>query len=232
MANFGRWIERTMNISVSRVNLDPGAEFLPFAADVDVREFFTVAEIMRREGLGPNGAMMRAAELLAERTEEILGKMETLPDGFRLIDTPGQMEVFLFYCGSELVSKLKGTAVVVFLMDARTAGGPAGVVITRLLEISAGLKLGVRTIGVLNKIDLVKDRRGLERLLADYEFLRAKIGEEVRGLEADLVLRLSGLLAEFLPPARMVKVSAKTGEGFQDLYDIIHETLCACGDLT
>jgi hypothetical protein len=231
-ANFGRWVEETSGLPVSYVNLDPGAEFIPFRPDFDVRDLFTVGEIMRREGLGPNGAMMRVAELLAGRIGEISEKIGGLPDGFRIIDTPGQMEVFLFHGGAELVDSLGGATVAVFLMDARTAGGPIGVVLTRLLELSAGLKLGARTVGVLNKIDLVEDRDRLNRLISDPDFLRERIEREARGLEADLSLRLSRILPEFLPPARIIMVSAKTGEGFRELYDILHETLCTWGDLT
>jgi hypothetical protein len=67
---------------------------------------------------------------------------------------------------------------------------------------------------------------------ADPEFLKERVVKESSGVIVDLTLGLSNVLPELLPAARLVKVSAKTGEGMQELYDIVHEVFCACGDLT
>ncbi len=56
--------------------------------------------------------------------------------------------------------------------------------------------------------------------------------EGMPGVEAELAGRLVTLLREFLPPSRVVGVSAKRGEGMERLYDLVHEVFCACGDLT
>jgi len=32
--------------------------------------------------------------------------------------------------------------------------------------------------------------------------------------------------------ARLVKVSARTGEGLNALFDMVHEAFCTCGDLS
>ena len=34
------------------VNLDPGADFVPYSADIDVREWFTLEDIMGRYNVG------------------------------------------------------------------------------------------------------------------------------------------------------------------------------------
>lgn len=49
---------------------------------------------------------------------------------------------------------------------------------------------------------------------------------------ADLAMEYMNLVEDLLKSMRIVKVSAKTGEGMSALYDIIHEALCECGDLT
>jgi len=46
--------------TVARVNFDPAAEVVPYEADVDVRDYVTASEIMEKEGLGPNGALVVA----------------------------------------------------------------------------------------------------------------------------------------------------------------------------
>ena len=40
------------------LNLDPGAETLPYSAAIDVRERFTLRDVMAEYGLGPNGAQV------------------------------------------------------------------------------------------------------------------------------------------------------------------------------
>ncbi|MCJ7720079.1 MAG: ATP/GTP-binding protein [Candidatus Hadarchaeum sp.] len=88
-------------------------------------------------------------------------------------------------------------------------------------------------ISVLNKIDLAKNKLAdIDRMLADVEIMNERVVKESSGVMIDLTLGLSKILPELLPAARLVKVSAKTGEGMQELHDIVHEIFCACGDLT
>ena len=221
-ANFGKWIEGR-GMKPTYINLDPGCESTPYQPDFDIRRHFTLSELMRREGLGPNGAMIRACELLEERTGEFAQKINSLGGDFRLIDTPGQMEVFLFHGGPEMARLVEGFTVCVFLVDAGLVLQPFGGAFTKLLGISVGLRMGVPTLSILNKVDLV-EREALERAL--------ETPGAAEGILSDLTSSLSELLLPFKPPVRTVWVSAAKGEGFQELYDLIHETRCACGDLT
>lgn len=54
--------------------------------------------------------------------------------------------------------------------------------------------------------------------------------------EEDVLLSLARGLIEYIEYTsvydRPLLVSAKTGEGIDDLYDMIHEVHCACGDLS
>ena len=82
---------------------------------------------------------------------------------------------------------------------------------------------------MINKVDAFE--RGLEKLLTDPNRLKADLSRE-EGLMADLAMEYMNLVEDLLKSMRIVKVSAKTGEGMSALYDIIHEALCECGDLT
>jgi Ni2+-binding GTPase involved in maturation of urease and hydrogenase len=126
-----------------------------------------------------------------------------------------------------------GVTISLFLVDAEVAAKATGLVFTRLLGLSVGLRLGVPAISVLNKVDLVQGKLAdIDRMLADMELLKERVTKESSGVMIDLTLGLSKVLPELLPAARLVKVSAKTGKGMQELYDITHEIFCACGDLT
>jgi GTPase SAR1 family protein len=232
-AMFGEWIKQNTDQSVAYINLDPGSDYVPFEPDFDIREHFTIARIMRDENLGPNGAMIRASELLSAKAAEFAKAINKINADVRLVDTPGQMEVFLFHGGPEITKLMRGVTISLFMTDAKIAEKASGFVLTRLLGLSTSLRLGVSAVSVLNKIDLVGDKLAdIDRLLSDSKFLKDRVINEGSGVMIDLTLSLSKMLPELLPAARLVKVSAKTGEGMAELYDIVHEIFCACGDLT
>jgi len=232
-AAFGKWIKQNTDRSVAYINLDPGSDYVPFEPDFDIREHFTIARIMSDENLGPNGAMVRASELLNAKAAEFAKAINKINADVRLVDTPGQMEVFLFHGGPEITKFMRGVTISLFLNDAKIAEKASGLVLTRLLGLSTSLRLGVPAVSVLNKIDLVGDKLAdIDRLLSDSEFLKDRVVKEGSGVMIDLTLSLSKTLPELLPAARLVNVSAKTGEGMAKLYDILHEIFCACGDLT
>ncbi|MDD2779788.1 MAG: ATP/GTP-binding protein, partial [Candidatus Methanomethylophilaceae archaeon] len=56
-------LERGIDVAV--LNLDLGADALPYEADVDIREWVSMNEVMDEYALGPNGAQVVAADLMA-----------------------------------------------------------------------------------------------------------------------------------------------------------------------
>src|SRR4030042_3551056 len=71
------------------VNLDPGADSLPYDPDVDVRGWIKLNDIMREYGLGPNGAQVAAADLLALNIKKITDVTSQFVSDYVTIDTPG-----------------------------------------------------------------------------------------------------------------------------------------------
>src|SRR5207247_911591 len=92
---FDDWMA-SQGLDIVTVNLDPGAERVPYDIDIDVRDWIRLAEVMEEHGLGPNGAQVVAADLLAMDAGEIQETMDTFRTNYFLIDTPGQMELFTF----------------------------------------------------------------------------------------------------------------------------------------
>src|SRR5437879_11708780 len=78
------------------VALDPGAEALQYSPDLDVRDYVNLDEIMTEQGLGPNGAQVAAADMVAMNAKELADVLETFETNYVLIDTPGQIELFTF----------------------------------------------------------------------------------------------------------------------------------------
>ena len=101
------------------VNLDPGAEFLPYEPDFDIREILSLSDVMSEYSLGPNGAQVVAADLMLENYQAILKPLEEFEDYYVIFDTPGQIELFAFRQASPvLVDAITGgKAVIAFISD-------------------------------------------------------------------------------------------------------------------
>ncbi|MEM2123190.1 MAG: ATP/GTP-binding protein [Candidatus Bathyarchaeia archaeon] len=230
VSSFQGWLEG-LGLKVRVANLDPGCKATPYRSDFDVRDFFTVEGLMDEMGLGPNGAMVRAVELI----EPVLGGLkESFRSGdFWLVDTPGQSELFVFRrVGPRVVEILNRWAPVVgvYLVDPELAESPSGLVSAFSLALAARLRVTTPLVLVLSKGDIIS--RDVARMCSDMNYLKDRVLEEEVGSFTDLALGLMDLIKGLALAQRTVKVSAKTGEGLSELYDLIHESLCECGDLT
>lgn len=236
VASFGKWLELELGEKPVYVNLDPGVLSLPYVPDYDIRLLVKVSDLMEIEGLGPNGAMIRAAEMIEEKLDEVIEKIRGLDkeSGFRLIDTPGQMELFLFReMGPRIVRALSkdSMTVAVYIMDPLLASSSSGLAISLSMSMITRLRLQVPVLSAINKSDLTgTDEFGA--LLTDESKLIYKIEIEEHGLIADLSIKFLDFVKELSKAMRVIKVSAKTGAGMADLYNLINDALCECGDLT
>jgi GTPase SAR1 family protein len=215
--------------AVNYLNLDPGAESLPYTPSYDVRDLVTVEQIMKEERLGPNGALIRAAEITEANLHKILSKIQGKgKSDFTIIDTPGQMEIFLFRgLGPKLSTSLRGRTLSVSIIDPSLLRRKIDIVVLKLLGLVVELRLGVPSIEVLNKSDLY-DRKTFdefEESIADGKY-------RTEGVSGELAKQLYGVLEGLEKRRRVVMVSAKKGTGMEDLYKAIGEAFCACGDLT
>ncbi|MDG6938737.1 MAG: ATP/GTP-binding protein, partial [Nitrososphaerota archaeon] len=71
------------------VNLDPGVVELPYEPDVDIRERVQLQDVMEDYGLGPNGALILAADLTATKLAEIQDEIDSFKTENVIVDTPG-----------------------------------------------------------------------------------------------------------------------------------------------
>jgi GTPase SAR1 family protein len=85
-AAFNEWLKIGKQ-NVATVNLDPGALTLPYAPDIDIRDYISVDQLMEEYGLGPNGALVMAADLIAEEAERLGREIESLRPDVVIVDT-------------------------------------------------------------------------------------------------------------------------------------------------
>ncbi len=209
--------------TVAIINLDPGTLHLPYKPDFDIRRHFTIRSIMEAEGLGPNGAMLRAMDRLAST------RLPRFDADYILYDTPGQLEPFLFHRAGRRIAAKLGDPCGVYLIDATlpTWSLPG----IYLYSIVAQVNLGISAISVITKVDMLPDGRAesIRLALSDPSRLRRFLK---RGVLADLGTELIGVIEQFMPAQRIPLVSSITGQGFDELLALLHEFKCTCGDLT
>ena len=103
-SSFLEWLKIEKQ-KVATLNPDPGALTLPYTPDIDVRDYINIEEIMTKYGLGPNGALIMAADLIADEAERIGRDLEALNPDLVLVDTPGQMELFAFRASGPYIAR-------------------------------------------------------------------------------------------------------------------------------
>ena len=139
------------------VNLDPGADNLPYDPDVDIRDWISLEEIMESYGLGPNGAQIACADMLALNTSDIKESIESFKTDYILVDTPGQLELFVFReAGKYIVEFLKpDRSIIAYLVDHALAKTSSGFVSQLLLSLSTNYRLNHPQINILSKADML-----------------------------------------------------------------------------
>jgi GPN-loop GTPase len=141
------------------VNLDPGVVNLPYQPDVDVRERVELQQVMEDYGLGPNGALILAADIVATRLDELQEDIESHRAEHVVVDTPGQTELFAFRESGEFIVRATkaDSKTLLFLLDPMLASTPANFLSLALLSASVGLRMSVPKITVLTKWDIARE---------------------------------------------------------------------------
>ena len=211
------------------VNLDPGVEFMPYEPDVDIRDWVRVGEVMRDYGLGPNGAQIVCADMMALNAKELAETMETFKTTYALIDTPGQMELFAFRQSSSMIVDTLGKedSFLVFLSDPALAKTPNGFISTLMLAAVTHFRFNVPFLNVLSKSDLLSETE-LEALMswskdpdALYGALTEKDMSASTGQSVELLKAMEsvGMYREITP------VSAEIPSGIEDAYNAIQQSM-------
>lgn len=202
------------------LNLDPGVENLPYSCDIDVRDFVDIVSIMQQYDLGPNGALVMAADLIATKIDDIQNEVNRVNPDYLIVDTPGQIELFAYRSSGrfliENITSEEKTSI--FLFDGALITTPVNFVSIALLATSIRLRLNLPTINVLTKTDLIG--ANLKKILqwsTSLSTLESAIANDADGdtytLTTNILrgLNLSGFAQGLIP------ISNVTGDGFVNL---------------
>lgn len=231
-AAFGEWLKISKQ-DVAVVNLDPGALKLPYSPDVDVRNYVDVGILMEKYGLGPNGAMIFAADLIADEIENIAKDIDATDADVVLVDTPGQMELFAFRAsGPYIVNELtKEPKTLIYLFDAVFSNNPLNYVSNMFLSAAVYNRFFQPQIHLLSKCDLLPDSE--IRRIADWavntrsleDSIEQKLEGTKRLFSRNMMQAINRLGIKFL----LIPVSAKTNKGLTNTNTAL-ERILAGGD--
>jgi hypothetical protein len=231
-AAYSQWLGMSKQ-NVGVVNLDPGASKLPYSPDVDVRDYVDVGTVMEDYGLGPNGALVMASDLIADQIEKISQEIEELNSDICLVDTSGQMELFAFrasgpYIANELTKEPKA---MVYLFDSVFSVNPVNYVSNLFLSAAVYNRFSMPQVHLLSKCDLLP--KGEVNRIADWSvntrILEDSIDQKLEGtkrlLSRNMVHAIYKLGLRFM----LIPVSAKTNEGMVN-FNAFLERILAQGE--
>jgi len=221
VAAYREWLGDN-GVDAITINLDPGVDRLPYEADIDIRDWVSLDEVMDEYSLGPNGAQVAAADLMAVNIKKLTTVLETYKTDYVLIDTPGQLELFAFRESSNVIVNAlrKEKSMLVYLLDPLLCKKPNGFVSSMMLSALVQFRLQLPTINLLSKSDILSETE-IERLTDWFENTDALHGDlfdedgdpqTVVGMELFKALENTGVFGA------VHAVSAEQGTGMENIY--------------
>jgi GTPase SAR1 family protein len=210
------------------LNLDPGVGKLPYSPDVDVRDYVDLNSLMEQYELGSNGSLIMANDLIATKIDEVQTEVDTINPDYLLVDTPGQVELFAYRpSGPFFVKNLNADEKInLFLFDGTMISSPSNFVSLSLLSTSIRLRLGLPTINVITKTDLIQDK--LDKVLqwsSSNNNLENDISNEVDGETLPLISDMLQSLEKNEFSGDLIPISNATGEGMVNLESALSRTI-------
>ncbi len=218
---FADWM-KSAGYEATVVNLDPGSESTALDPAVDIREWVRLDDIEDEYGLGPNGAQIAAADMIALKIFDVKQAIDELKTDYVLVDTPGQVELFAFREASKaVVDALSGDrSQIAFLFDPALARTPGGFVSLLLLSATVEFRFRLPMINVLTKSDVLSAEQLAElgRWAEDPAELQEAVTREAPTPDVQLAAEVARAIESLGPLAGLLATSAKDGLGLEGFY--------------
>lgn len=198
---------------------------MSYAPDIDIRDYIILEEVMEEYGLGPNGAMILASDLMVNFLDDLKDEIDEINPDWVLVDTAGQLELFAFRETGPLIASALGFGdiqrSVSFLFDSNFVLRPNGFISTLLLAASVQFRFrNISQINVLSKVDLI-DEDQIEMIInwsQDFRALEDSTNEREKGLIRELSMLISEVFVQMGSTSELVPCSIKEEKGLDLLF--------------
>lgn len=237
------------------LNLDPAVLNVPFDSHIDIRDAVNYKDVMHQYKLGPNGAIVTSLNLFATKIDQVIDLVEKRthiphekqpstgkkPIKHVLVDTPGQIEVFLWSASGQIILESLASSmptVIAYIIDTPRTASTSTFMSNMLYACSILYKTRLPMILVFNKTD-VQDAAFAKEWMTDYEafsdalendptnsqFGASDTGDGMggSGYMGSLLNSMSLMLEEFYEHLNLVGVSSMTGKGIDDFFAAVEE---------
>ncbi len=198
---------------------------MPYIPDIDVRDYLVLEEVMIKYGLGPNGAMILASDLMVNHLDDLKYEIDEYNPDWVLVDTAGQLELFAFRETGPLIASSLGFGsiqrAVSFLFDSNLTLRPNGFISTLLLAASVQFRFRtIPQINILSKIDLLDDNQ-IDMIInwsQDFQALEESTSEREKGLIRELSMSLSEVFTQMGSTAELIPCTTREENGLDLLF--------------
>ena len=205
--------------------MDPGVIRMPYSPDIDIKDYITLEEVMNKYGLGPNGGMILASDLMINYLDDIKDEIDDFNPDWILVDTAGQLELFAFRETGPLIASALGFGdvqrAVSFLFDSNFVMRPNGFISTLLLAASVQFRFqSISQINVLSKCDLLDEDR-IDMVVnwsQDFQALEDSTNEREKGLMRELSILLGDVFIQLGSTAELIPVSTREEAGLDLIF--------------
>ena len=235
------------------MNLDPAVYSVPFESNIDIRDSINYKEVMKQYNLGPNGGILTSLNLFATKVDQIISLLEkraapnpsnpsTKPIEHILVDTPGQIEVFVWSASGTIFLETMASSfptVIAYVIDTPRTSSTSTFMSNMLYACSILYKTKLPMILVFNKTD-VQDAEFAKEWMNDFDAFQKALREEEEtgafgteggaggfgagsGYMGSLLNSMSLMLEEFYRHLSVVGVSSMTGDGVEDFFKAVEE---------
>ena len=222
--NFKKWMN-LHGLDAIIVNLDPGADNLLYTPDIDIRDWISLKEIMESYNLGPNGAQIAAADMLALNTSDIKKSIESFKSDYVLIDTPGQLELFVFREAGKYIIKFLNPekSIIGYILDPALAKTASGFVSQLLLSLNTSFRLNQPQINILSKIDLLDndELNIVKRWASEKDELETAINAEKSSIYRNMSEDILRLIDDYKSTSELYPTCKDNYTGIEDIYSQI-----------
>ncbi|ORX62484.1 hypothetical protein BCR32DRAFT_213906, partial [Anaeromyces robustus] len=210
------------------LNLDPAVSQVPFGANIDIRDTVNYKQVMKEYNLGPNGGILTSLNLFTTKFDQVLDFIEKRSKevDYILLDTPGQIEIFTWSASGAIITDTLAASyptVVAYIIDTPRSTSPATFMSNMLYACSIMYKTKLPFVIVFNKTDVVSHDFAVE-WMTDYESFQNALQDNTTYM-GSLINSMCLMLEEFYNSLKVSGVSAVTGEGMDEFFDILKDSV-------